>query len=115
MITPEKSYPWIIISPSARRQTLAVGQRMMQVQVVIAPHTTMPTHSHPHEQHVYVARGSVTFNVGDKLVRLTQGQSIFLPGDVPHGCVSGDTETVLIDTFTPLRDDMLAQDAAALG
>ncbi len=107
------SYPWIIISDSARRQTLAVGKQMMQVQVVIAPHTTMPTHSHPHEQQVYVARGSVTFHVAEVKTLLKAGESIFLPGDVPHGCVTGDSETVLIDTFTPLREDFIAQDKAA--
>jgi quercetin dioxygenase-like cupin family protein len=102
--------PWITVSPAARRQTLCVGEKSMQVQVVIAPHTTMPTHSHPHEQLVYVARGSVTFHVGNTPVELTAGQSLFLPGDVPHGCVTGESETVLIDTFCPLREDFLAQD-----
>jgi quercetin dioxygenase-like cupin family protein len=107
------TFPWIIVSDRARRQTLSVGERMMTTQVVIAPHTTMPTHSHPHEQHVYVARGSATFTVGDRVTELRAGDSLFLPGNVPHGCVTGDAETVLIDTFTPLREDFLAQDEVA--
>ncbi len=106
-------YPWITISDKARRQTLAVGKQMMQTQVVIAPHTTMPTHSHPHEQLVYVAKGSVTFTVGGQQTLLRAGDSIFLPGDIPHGCVTGDSETILVDTFNPLRDDFIAQDKAA--
>jgi quercetin dioxygenase-like cupin family protein len=64
-------------------------------------------HSHPHEQSTMVERGCVRFTVdgADRLV--SPGDVLRLPSGVPHGATMLDEEVVLIDIFSPIREDFL--------
>lgn len=41
-------------------------------------------HSSPHEALVQVLDGSVEITIGDNAVNLSAGQSVILPGNIPH-------------------------------
>lgn len=66
-----------------------------------------PPHSHPHQQVTYVAEGELLFFLGDEPHKLSAGDLITVPGDLPH-CIQLLSERVrLVDTFTPVRSDFL--------
>jgi unsaturated pyranuronate lyase len=66
-----------------------------------------PYHSHPHEQIVYLAEGEVVFFIEEESCRLVAGDTVAVPGGLPH-TIQLLTPTVrLIDTWTPVRDEFL--------
>ncbi len=67
-----------------------------------------PFHSHPHEQTTYVAAGELDFLVeGEAPRRLKAGDLVAIPGSVPHAIHVHSARAVLVDNFTPIRNDFL--------
>ena len=101
---------WIDMVPGVRRRTLCAGTQAMQMEVEFAAGTRLPEHAHPHEQIVHVLSGRLRLTVAGVLHELTPGQSLLLTGGVVHGAEALE-ETRVLDTFSPPRADLLAQDA----
>jgi quercetin dioxygenase-like cupin family protein len=100
---------WIEMFPGVRRQTLASGERMMQMIVQLDAGSRVPEHRHPHEQFAHVLRGRLRFFIAGEPVELGAGQSVSIPGDTIHAVDTLETALVL-DTFSPPREDLLAED-----
>jgi len=66
-----------------------------------------PVHSHPHEQMTIVERGRARFTVGGEARIAVAGDVLHFPPNVRHGATMLDEEVVLIDIFTPTREDCL--------
>lgn len=66
-----------------------------------------PPHWHPHEQVTYVAEGEVNFFVDGKPHKLSVGDMITIPPDVPHTVQTLTSKVRLVDTFSPIREDFL--------
>jgi quercetin dioxygenase-like cupin family protein len=64
-------------------------------------------HSHPHEQITLVERGRVRFCVDGAPVLAAAGDVLHFPSNVEHGATMLDEEVVLIDIFSPIREDFL--------
>jgi len=90
--------------PGVSRKILSDGERMMLVEVLLEAGSTVPEHTHPHEQTGYLASGRVRFRIGDETVELGQGDSWMIPGGVPHE-VTTIADSVAIDVFSPPRED----------
>ena len=84
------------------------GERLMVNRVVIAPGAVVPEHRHPQEQAGYVLEGVLRLTVGGETWDLHPGDAYVLPGDTPHGAVSGPEGCVVLDVFAPPREDYLA-------
>lgn len=63
-------------------------------------------HSHPHEQVTYVQSGKFEFTIGDETHIVTAGDTLHKNPNVVHGCKCLEAG-VLIDVFTPQREDFL--------
>jgi quercetin dioxygenase-like cupin family protein len=62
------------------------------------------SHSHPHEQLVYVVAGRILF-VGDgETIELRSGDSVIVRGNVEHQAAAPEDSEVL-DVFAPGRED----------
>ncbi len=98
-----------------RRRTLASGSALMQMVVTLDGGSRLPTHEHVHEQISYLVSGRVRFTLGDgrETRELGAGESICLASHLPHGVEALET-TVIVDTFSPPREDLLAQDRASM-
>ena len=97
-----------ITPEGAQRRVLSYGGGMMLVQFTFEGGVTAPMHSHPHEQIGYVASGSIDLFMDDQpAVRLSAGGSYYVPPNVRHG-ICTLAPTVLLDCFTPIREDFLA-------
>jgi len=63
-------------------------------------------HSHPHVQASYVAEGAFEVTIGGVTATIGKGGSFIVPPDLVHG-VKALEAGLLIDSFTPRRDDFL--------
>ena len=63
-------------------------------------------HQHPHTQSTYVASGCFEVTIGKEKKVLRAGDGYYVDPNLPHGCVCLEAG-VLIDTFTPMREDFL--------
>jgi len=104
---------WITMFPGIRRRTLAAGEQMMQMLVTLDAGSRLPEHQHPHEQVTHMLRGRLRLTVAGVPHELGAGQSLCIPGGTPH---VADTleDTLVLDTFSPPREDLLAEDRAAV-
>jgi quercetin dioxygenase-like cupin family protein len=92
--------------PGVVRRTLNSGDRTTLAEISLANGAVVPSHTHPHEQIGYVARGRVLFEIEDDKRELTVGDSYLIPGDVPHE-VTALEKSVCIDVFSPVREEFL--------
>jgi quercetin dioxygenase-like cupin family protein len=81
----------------------------------IAPYVVTPPHDHPHEQMTIVERGRVRFLVGGKEQIARAGDVLHFPSGSWHGATMLDEEVILIDIFTPVREDFLDSPASSNG
>jgi quercetin dioxygenase-like cupin family protein len=84
---------------------MVVGQKLMVCRLRFPPNVVTADHSHPHEQITLVERGAVRFTFGDGERLAKAGDVLAFPGGFWHGARILDEETVLIDIFTPIRED----------
>ena len=83
------------------------GERVMVCRLRLAPRTVTAIHSHPHEQITLVEQGPVEFTIdGRKLVAAT-GDVLHFPSGCEHGATMLEGEVVLVDIFSPIREDFL--------
>jgi quercetin dioxygenase-like cupin family protein len=86
---------------------MVVGEHLMICRFRFAPLLVTPEHTHPHEQMSLVVSGRVRFFVeGAERIALP-GDVLHFPPNCLHGATMMDEEVVLIDIFTPLREDFL--------
>ena len=111
---------WLPMFPGVRRRTLAAGERLMQMFVEFGPGAAVPEHRHPHEQISHVMSGRIRFDLAAagpehpaRTVEMSTGDTLAIPGDVPHAAVALGEGALLIETFSPPREDLLAKDVAA--
>ena len=90
------------------RQMFA-GNRMMICRFRFKPFLVTPEHDHPHEQMTIVERGRVRFFIEGKEQIASAGDVLHFPSNCWHGATMMDEEVVLIDIFSPLREDFLNQ------
>jgi quercetin dioxygenase-like cupin family protein len=109
MNSRETNAPWHNMSSSVKRRTLVSGNTMMQMVVTLDAGSVLPAHSHPHEQIIHVVRGGLRVDVTGTLHELAEGESLYLASQVSHA-VEALADTTVLDTFSPPREDLLAQD-----
>lgn len=83
------------------------GERLMVCRLTLAPRVVTAVHSHPHEQITIVERGSALFTIDGHQRKATAGDVLYFPSDIRHGATMLDEEVVLIDIFSPVREDFL--------
>ena len=89
------------------RQILGYGPDLMVVRVWFAKGSVGSVHSHPHSQSTYVESGKFEVLIdGEKRV-LEAGDGFYIAPHLDHGAVCLE-EGVLIDTFSPVREDFLS-------
>jgi quercetin dioxygenase-like cupin family protein len=96
----------VVMFPGVVRRTLNSGDRTTLAEITLANGSVVPSHTHPHEQIGYVARGCVLFEIGGEKRELNEGDSYLIPGDVAHK-VTAMLDSVCIDVFSPVRKDFL--------
>lgn len=88
------------------RRVLSFNEQLMAVEVSFETGAEGAVHTHPHVQCSYVLSGRFRYSVEGESALLEPGDSIVVPGGLPHGTVCLEAGT-LLDVFTPCREDFL--------
>lgn len=94
------------VSNGIERQ-MFVGNKVMICRFRFKPFLVTPEHDHPHEQMTIVERGKVRFIIEGEERIASAGDVLHFPSNTWHGATMMDEEVVLIDIFSPLREDFL--------
>ncbi len=83
------------------------GEKLMVVRVRFAAGTVTAVHAHVHEQITLVEQGRVEFTIENEKRIAAKGDVLFFPSGMRHGATMLEDEVVLIDIFSPVREDFL--------
>src|SRR5881394_2537343 len=86
---------------------MVVGQNLMICRFKFTPYLETPQHRHQHEQMSIVVSGKVRFFVEGEERICSPGDVLHFPPNCLHGATMMEEEVVLLDVFTPLREDFL--------
>ena len=106
--TDWSSVPVEQLEPGIKRQMI-VGENLMICRLHFEPNVVTPAHDHPHEQMTLVERGRVLFTIGGEQRIAQAGDVLHFPPGTWHGATMLDEEVILVDIFSPIRDDFLTQ------
>lgn len=81
------------------------GEQVMLSVVRIAPHAAGSIHSHPEEQWGVLLEGSCVRIQHGEEVECTVGEFWCSPGGVEHGIRAGKDGAVVLDIFSPPREE----------
>lgn len=88
------------------RRVPAYSKDVMCVENTFAEGAVGALHSHPHTQITYVVSGRFRFTVGDTTREVGPGDTLLKQDGVAHGCTCLEAG-VLLDIFTPMREDFV--------
>lgn len=98
------------IKQGIRRQILGYDSDLMLVRVYFEAGIVADRHKHRHQQISYVERGKFEVEIDGKKEILSAGDCFIIPSGALHGAICLE-EGILIDTFSPKRDDFLNPEA----
>lgn len=81
------------------------GRDITLAVVELDPGATVARHQHPQEQIGLVLKGTMHFLIGSETRDLSAGDAYVIPGNVGHEATAGPGGAVVIDVFSPLRED----------
>ena len=97
----------------------AIGRQMIHTETMTLARITLrkgalvPRHEHPNEQIATVLEGRLRFVVWNEERVVVAGESVPLPANVPHE-VEALEDSVVLDVFSPVREDWLRGEDAYL-
>lgn len=101
------SVPWETVGQGVQRKILAFDPELMLVRVQFEKGSIGYVHKHPHRQVTSVESGVFDVQLGPEKKVLKAGDCYFVPPNIEHGVVAMEAG-VLVDVFTPAREDLLA-------
>ena len=106
----DRDTAWETAGEGIRRKVLTYDNGVMMVRVAFEAGAVGAAHSHPHVQCSLVEQGVFDITIDGRTERLRPGDSFLVPPNALHGAVALEAG-VLLDVFTPMRDDFVAADA----
>ena len=94
------------VAPGIFRKILTYNEELMVCEFFIKKGAVLSEHHHTNLQNTYVISGKLEFTVAGETKVVTDGDSILMEADVPHGVI-GLEDTRVIDVFSPMRKDFL--------
>ena len=107
MIAHSNDVQATMLDEKVSRKVLLHQNSMMLVEFTFKKGGVGQPHSHEdHEQIGYIAKGVFEVTVGEETKTLSCGDSYYAGKNEVHGVVALE-DGVIIDTFTPIREDFL--------
>ena len=108
MVTENKNIPSTDLGGGVTRKVLSYSQNLMACELRMEKGAVGALHAHPHEQIGYVVSGTFELLMGspDNKRIITAGDTYYTAPNEPHGVVAL-TDGILLDVFTPQREDFL--------
>ncbi|WP_341225033.1 cupin domain-containing protein [uncultured Arcticibacterium sp.] len=102
----DNSMEWDVLNDSVKRKIMSYDESLMLVKVHFKKGGIGPIHDHFHSQTTYVESGAFEVNIDGKKFLLKTGDVFYIKPHAPHGAVCIE-EGVLLDFFSPVREDFL--------
>jgi quercetin dioxygenase-like cupin family protein len=102
----DRDTPWEEAGEGIRRKVLCYDGGVMIVRVAFEAGAVGALHSHPHVQCSVVESGVFDITISGRTQRLHAGDSFLAPSGAVHGAVAIEPG-VLVDVFTPMREDFV--------
>lgn len=90
--------------PGCRMRT-PFGKNLMLSYLEMDEGAEVPLHSHPHEQGGMLIKGKLRLTIGEETRVVESGAMFLIPGGVPHRAVAIGGPVVVLDVFSPVRED----------
>jgi len=102
-----KNLPVFGAAPGVTMQSM-VGGALMANWVTIEPNRPVPFHQHANEQLGIMIEGALELTIGAEVRVLRPGDAYAVPPHLPHSARTLEEGCVVLDIFTPVREDYLA-------
>jgi quercetin dioxygenase-like cupin family protein len=106
MVTYNKDIKSLDLGMGVSRKVLAHGKDMMAVEVSFEKGSIGTLHTHPHVQISYVLEGKFEVSLGGEKKIIEKGDTYYTVPNLEHGVLCLE-KGVLLDVFTPEREDFL--------
>lgn len=93
------------ISPGIQARTFW-GDNMLSAIVELEANAILPAHHHPHEQISYILEGELEFDLDGETQTVRPGDVVVIHSNVPHTVKVGSSHARVLDTFSPIREDL---------
>lgn len=99
--------PWETVGPGQRRKVLFNDRlTMVLLEIVDAPsQAALTTHYHAHDQITLILEGKALVRVGQEERQVEAGAAYVAPSNIHHGLKPLTPRFVLVECFTPTRED----------
>ncbi|MHC9542827.1 MAG: cupin domain-containing protein [Vulcanimicrobiota bacterium] len=117
-ILAEDSTEWEDVGDGARRKVFfndRLTMVLLQIDRSVKPDEALVCHYHAHDQTTYVLEGKLNVKVGDEVREIGPGGCYIVPSNVHHGIVTMTPRVVIMDVFTPTREDFRPKDVKSSG
>jgi len=92
------------VVPGCRLRT-PYGENLMLSYLEMDEGAVIPLHDHPHEQAGILLKGRMELTIGDEVRIVEAGSMFIIPPNTPHKAVAVDGAAVVLDVFSPVRED----------
>ena len=96
--------PVLTVLPGCRLRT-PYGENIMLSYLEMDEGAVVPLHQHPHEQAGMLLKGRMELTIGDETRVVEAGSLFIIPPNTPHRAVAVDGPAVVLDVFSPVRED----------
>jgi len=104
--------PTLNVAPGCRLRT-PHGENLMLSYVEMEESAEIPLHDHPHEQGGVVLSGTLRLTIGEETRAIGPGEMYLIPPNVPHRAIAEGGPVVVMDVFSPIREDYVEKSQAA--
>jgi quercetin dioxygenase-like cupin family protein len=95
-----------IVLNGIEQKTLVYGEKTLMTEFLLRKGSTLPRHTHPHEQTGYLVEGHIRLSIGAEKFDAQAGDSWCIPSGFEHGADIIEN-SVAIEVFSPVREDYL--------
>ena len=94
----------LTIVPGCRIRT-PYGEHLMLSYLEMDEGAEVPLHDHPHEQAGMLLEGKLELTIGEETRTVAPGSMFIIPPNTPHRAVAVGGPAVILDVFSPVRED----------
>lgn len=104
----QDDHPWEDIGGGIKRKIVGYTDELMMVHLNFDKGAVGAPHAHDiHDQIGYVVKGSFEAEINGEKKVLKPGDAYIAPKTTMHGAVALEQDSILLDVFSPAREDFL--------
>jgi len=92
--------------PGIKMRTATYGDKTLMSEFLLEKGSSLPPHSHVHEQIGYLVSGKIILKIGGESFETLPGDSWCVKSGVEHSAEAVE-DSVAVEVFSPVREDYL--------